>query len=53
MQNPAFEINVFILAMCLLWGMVFARDCFDMFSDKIPVVRPNSKYFWNGSTNID
>ena len=33
--------------------MVFARDCFDMFSEKIPVVRPNSKYFSNGTTNID
>ena len=33
--------------------MIFVRDCFDMFSEKIPVVRPNSKYFWNGSTNID
>ena len=37
----------------VLWGMVLGKDCFDMFSEKIPVVRPNSKYFWNGSTNID
>ena len=37
----------------VLWGMVLGKDFFDMFSEKIPVVRPSSKYFWNGSTNID